>query len=164
MIHFAVPQKLTHRCKATILQLKKEKESPLEFFLIIILNMKCAIWNVDRMYVHFSLPGGEWTALFVTLVLIRRKCTHSFSEAVRPSTTWRTGALARMSRFLPFCCCWLPPPPTVRVITAVQIFISCLLCVSHWASLKTSLPDLCYSPHFTDEETETQKGSEETET
>ena len=58
------------------------------------------------------------------------------SEAVRPSTTWRTGALARMSRFLPFCCCWLPPPPTVRVITAVQrIFISCLLCVSHWASL-----------------------------
>ena len=39
LMHFAVQQKLTHRCKAALLQRKKEKESPLEFFLIIILNM-----------------------------------------------------------------------------------------------------------------------------
>ena len=54
----------------------------------------------------------------------------------RPSTTWRTGARARMSGFSPSCCCLAAPTTHSQSKRAVQrIFITCLLCVGHWASL-----------------------------
>ena len=64
---------------------------------------------------------------------------------------------------------WLLPPLTVRVKEQFRGYSSPVYCVSatgHPSSLilKTILPDLFYSPHFTDEETETQNGSEEAET
>ena len=117
---------------------KKEKETPREFFLIIIRSVTWTIWNVGGTCVHFSLPGREWTALWVTLVvLIRRKCTCSFSQRQYSPAPPAGQALGPgcLGFHLP-AAAWLLPPLTVRVIRAIQrIFTTCLLRVGHWASL-----------------------------
>ena len=89
------------------------------------------------MCVHFSLPGGEWTALVVTLVLlIRRKCTHGFSQ--RQYGPAPPGGQALWPGCLGFylsAAAGCPHHPQSEITAVQRIFISCLLCVSHWASL-----------------------------